>query len=251
MSAEHEELENSVAAYVLGATDPEDQERLAAHLEACASCREIAARLAPGVSSLALEPEPIKPPGRLEERVVAAAAAARSTTTAQQQPTRLFVLPGPPRVRFRFPGVRAGLAAAAVILFAAGATVGLGVDRWGQLRPSAPPSGVEVQRYQLAGNGPMAGVQAKAVYLRRESLTLVDFKYLPQPGPDRIYQLWLITDHGKPLPAGVFAPESDGSKVVLVDRNLNGIKALAVTAEPAPNGSPSPSQTPQLTGSIA
>jgi hypothetical protein len=38
---------------------------------------------------------------------------------------------------------------------------------------------------------------------------------------------------------------------VLVDRSLNGIKALAVTTEPAPNGSQSPSQTPQLMGSIA
>jgi hypothetical protein len=38
---------------------------------------------------------------------------------------------------------------------------------------------------------------------------------------------------------------------MLVDHTLIGIKALAVTAEPAPNGSAAPSQTPQLTASIA
>ncbi len=251
MSAEHEELENSIVAYLLGSADAEDLDRLRAHLEACASCREMAARLAPGVSSLALEPEPIKPPARLEERVIAAAAAARATTTPPPQRTRLFVLPRPPHVRVRFPRLRTGLAIAAVLLFAAGAASGLGAEHWGPWKPGGQPSVAEVQHYRLAGSGPMAGVQANAVYLRRDNLTLVDFKYLPQPAPDRIYQLWLIGDNGKPLSAGVFAPESDGSKVVLVDRNLHGIKALAVTAEPAPNGSPAPSQTPQLTGSIA
>ncbi|MBJ7598689.1 MAG: hypothetical protein DLM67_12775 [Candidatus Nephthysia bennettiae] len=252
MTAEHEELENSLAAFVLGAIDPEEQDRLEAHLEACAGCRELAARLAPAASALPLAPEPISPPGRLEERVLAAAAAAARGTTAPQVPrTRRFLLPAPPHVRFRFPGLRAGLAAAAVLLFAAGAAVGFSVDHWGPLRPSAQPSRSEVQRYQLAGSGPMAGVQANAIYLRRDSLTLVDFKYLPAPGKDQIYELWLIRDDGKPLPAGVFAPESDGSKVVLVDRNLKGIKALTVTVEPAPNGSLTPSQTPRLSGAIA
>ncbi len=84
MSAEHAELENSVAAYALGAANPEDQDRLAAHLVTCAGCREMVARLAPGISSLALEPELIKPPRRLEERVIAAAAAAGGPTAPQE-----------------------------------------------------------------------------------------------------------------------------------------------------------------------
>jgi anti-sigma-K factor RskA len=249
MSAEHEELENSVAAYVLGSADPQDEDRLRAHIDACASCREMAARLAPGVSALSLEPEPIKPPVRLEERLLTAATAVRGTAAPPQR-RRLFALAGPPRLRFRAPGLRAGLAAAAVLLFAVGATAGVGVDRLALLKPAGSPTTAEVQRYQLAGSGRMAGVQAHAMYLKRDGLTLIDFRYLPQPDQGHVYQLWLITDDGKPISAAVFAPESDGSKVVLVDRNLNGIKALAMTAEPAPNGSPIPSQTPQLEGRI-
>jgi anti-sigma-K factor RskA len=251
MSAEHEELENSVAAYLLGSADPEDQDRLHAHLEGCASCRELTARLAPGVSALSLEPEPIKPPARLEERLMAAATAVRGTTAPLPQRTRLFALPGPPHIRFRFPGLRAGLPAAAVLLLAAGAAGGVAIDRLGPLKAGGQPSTAEVQRYQLTGSGPMAGVRGSAVYLKGDSLTLVDFRSLPEPGRDHIYQLWLITDDGRPLPAAVFAPDPDGSKVVLVDRNLKGIKALAVTVEPAPNGSATPSQTPQLEGRIA
>jgi anti-sigma-K factor RskA len=96
----------------------------------------------------------------------------------------------------------------------------------------------------------MAGVQANAVYLKRDSLTLVDFRYMPAPAPGQLYEIWLITADGRAVPAGVFSPESDGSKVVLVDRNLEGIKMVAVTSEPAPNGSPAPSQAPQLAGRI-
>jgi anti-sigma-K factor RskA len=251
MSVEHEELENSIAAYMLGSADPEDHDLLEAHLEGCASCRELAARLAPAVSALSLEPEPIKPPRRLEERVVAAAAAAGGPAPTHPRSARRILLPPARWVRVRFPGPRAAAAAAAVLLFAAGAGAGFVVDRQGAREhpPQAPAA--EVQRYQLVGTGSMAGVKANAVYLKRDNLALVDFKYLPQPGAARIYELWLITDDGKALPVGVFAPESDGSKVVLVDRSLNGIKALAVTTEPAPNGSQSPSQTPQLMGSIA
>jgi anti-sigma-K factor RskA len=251
MSAEHEELENSIAAYMLGSADPEDRDLLEAHLEGCSSCRELAARLAPAVSALPLEPEPIKPPRRLEERVVAAASAAGGPAKTRPRSAPRILLPPAPWVPVRFPGRRAAVVAAVVLLFAAGAGAGFVVDRQGvRGRPPQPPA-AEVQRYQLVGSGTMAGVQANALYLKRENLALVDFKNLPQPAADRIYELWLITDDGKALPVGVFAPESDGSKVVLVDRNLNGIKALAVTAEPSPNGSPTPSQTPQLTGSIA
>ena len=251
MSVDHEELENSVAAYVLGSADPEEEDRLRAHLEACASCRELAARLAPAVSSLPLEPEPVKPPRRLEDRVVAAAAATRGASGPMPRSIRRVRLPGPPRVRVPFSTMRAGLAAAAVLLFAAGAAAGLSLDRLGAQRPSPPPPAADVQRYHLAGSGPMAGVQANAVYLKADSLTLVDFKYMPAPPPGQVYELWLIMGDGRAVPAGVFSPESDGSKVVLVDRNLEGVKLVAVTSEPAPSGSQAPSQAPQLTGRVA
>jgi anti-sigma-K factor RskA len=250
MSAEHEELESSVAAFVLGSMDPEEQERIRAHLDGCASCRELASRLAPGVSALALDPDPVKPPSRLEERLVAAATSARGSATPPPQRARRFVLGGAPRLRFPSPDLRAGLAAAAVVLLAVGAAAGVGLDRSGVLGPGAPPSTTEVQRYRLVGTGQMAGVQAQALSFQRDNLTLVDFKRMPAPDQGRLYQLWVITQDGKPVSAGVFSPDSDGSKVLLVDRDLHGVKALAVTSEPAPDGSPVPSQTPQIEGRI-
>ena len=250
MLAEHEELENSVAAYLLGSLELEEQDQMEAHLRGCASCRQLLGRLAPGIAALPLEPEPVKPPVRLEDRLVAAASAAGPDPAPRPRRSRLSVLPRRPRVRFGVPAGRAGLAAAAVLLFAAGAALGSAVDRWGPLPPGARSSSSEVQRYQLTGHGSMTGVQASAVYLKRDGLTLVDFKYLPRPGQDQVYELWLIGADGKPLPGGVFSPDSDGSKVVFLDRDLSDVRALAVTLEPGPNGSATPSQPPQLSGAI-
>lgn len=251
MSAEHEELENSVAAYVLGSAESEDEDRLLAHLEGCVSCRELVARLAPATSSLALEPEPAKPPVRLEARLIAAATAVRAGSVPPQRRPRRFVLSGPSLSRLRLPGVQVGLAAAAVLLFALGGVAGVGLDRLGLVKPAGQPQTQEVHRYQLSGTGPMAGVSATALYLKQDGRTVVDFRHLPGPGQDRVYELWLISDDGRALPAGVFTPGSDGSRVVVVDRSLSGIKAVAVTNEPGPNGSQTPSQDPQLKGSVA
>jgi anti-sigma-K factor RskA len=251
MSVEHDELESSVAAYVLGAADADDRDRLRAHLEACAGCRELAARLARGVSALALEPEPVQPPKRLEERILAAAAAARGK--AEPPPQRMpRIVVGRPRVRFRLPGLRGVLAAAAAILvFAAGTAAGLTLDRWGPVRPGSQPATAQVQRYQFTGTGPMAGVQGSAIYLKQDNVTLVDLKNMPPVDRTHVYELWLITNDGRPLPAGVFTPATDGSRIAVLDRGLKGIRSLAVTTEPAPDGSTTPSQTPQLAAQVS
>jgi anti-sigma-K factor RskA len=96
----------------------------------------------------------------------------------------------------------------------------------------------------------MAGVQGSAVYLKKDGVTLVEFKSLPALDRDRVYELWLVTDDGKPVPAGVFTPGPDGSKVVVVDRSLKGIKALAVSVEPGPDGSLTPSRAPELAAQV-
>src|SRR6266851_5678111 len=218
MSVEHEELESSVAAYVLGAADAEDRDRLRAHLEACAGCRELAARLARGVSALALEPEPVPPPKRLEERILAAAAAARGKAEPPPQRTPRIVV-GRPRVRFRLPGLRGGLAAAAAVLvFAVGAAAALSLEHWSPFRPGTQPATAEIQRYHFTGTGLMAGVKGSAIYLKQDNVTLVDLKNMPPVDRTHVYELWLITDDGKPLAAGVFTPATDGSRIVVVDR---------------------------------
>ena len=60
----------------------------------------------------------------------------------------------------------------------------------------------------------------------------------------------LITPGGHPDAAGVFVPDTTGSKLVLVNMPLKGYSQMAVTTEDAPDGSTAPSQQPQLYGSL-
>src|SRR5439155_653935 len=70
-------------------------------------------------------------------------------------------------------------------------------------------------------------------------------------GGGRVYEVWLIPRQGNPVPAAVFVPDSNGSRVVLVNQSLKGYTLMAVTNEAGPDGAQAPTQPPQLYGSIA
>src|SRR5260370_829330 len=78
--SDHEELEGTVAAWVLGALDANDAESIRVHVEGCATCRQTAARFRRAADSLPLEVEEVVPPARLRERILIAAPAAPSST---------------------------------------------------------------------------------------------------------------------------------------------------------------------------
>src|SRR5437899_11326870 len=80
---EHDdELESSVAAWVLGALEPEEAAAIGSHVEACPICRGVASRLRRVVGALPLAVEGVAPPARLRGGVPAAAAASRSRARA-------------------------------------------------------------------------------------------------------------------------------------------------------------------------
>ncbi len=106
-------------------------------------------------------------------------------------------------------------------------------------------------QYRLTGTGSMSGASGQAIVLPDNGSTLINFQGLPQLGSNRVYEVWLIPKQGAPVAAGVFSPETDGSKVTLITRRLGGFKAIAVTVEPGPTGSPQPTQQPELSGSVA
>jgi anti-sigma-K factor RskA len=248
--SDHEELEYSVAAWVLGALDPEEAESIRSHVEACPTCREVSARLRRVVGALPLVVEEVTPPPRLRERVLAAAAASRrpAETARAVRPVRR---PAPtPR-----PSLLAALgrripvyAVAAVVAVALliGVLVGVVASRGPQ-----PPAPSPVARFVLTGHQDMEGVRANVIDLKADGLALVDFRGLPQPGSGRVYELWLIPKGGNPEPEAVFVPDTNGAKVVLVNRSLAGYAVMAVTNEPGPEGSAAPTQQPQLYGNVA
>jgi anti-sigma-K factor RskA len=241
---EHSEMEDSVAAYVLGALDPEEASRVEAHLQGCAGCREIAARLARVVSVIPLAGEASRPPERLRARILAAVTAEPSP--AAPPPRRRFpVVPLPviQRLPSRLPSWAAAALVAALVAFALGAGIG---SRLGHV--TSPATATEST---ISGAGELAGAQARVISLKQEGVVFVEFSGLPQLGSARVYELWLISPGAAPQPAGVFRPDPDGSKVLVLSRNFKGQVVMAVTREPGPGGSPAPTEQPSMSGSVA
>jgi anti-sigma-K factor RskA len=137
-------------------------------------------------------------------------------------------------------------AAAAAVLFAlligvvAGDVIGRGAP--------TPPS---VARSVLVGHQALASAKATVINLRSDGVALVDFTGLPQLDPGKVYEVWLITPSGRADPAGVFVPDSNGSKVVLIGQPIAGYTEMAVTSEVGPAGTLAPTQQPELYGNLA
>src|SRR5260370_36782202 len=89
--SDHEELESSVAAWVLGALEPDEAASVRVHVEGCATCQQTAARLRRAAAALPLEVDEISPPERLRERAYVAAAAARASTVPTAPPRQRAV----------------------------------------------------------------------------------------------------------------------------------------------------------------
>jgi hypothetical protein len=246
--SDHEELESNVAAWVLGALDRKEAEVVRAHVEGCASCRETTARLQRAVTALPLVVEEVPAPARLRERILAAAAASTGPAVAPSR-VRKKITPAAQRGVFAplFSRLPAYAAAAAVVVAVVGGLVaGDLVGRGGQ---TTPPS--QVARFTMSGHDSLAGAKATVIDLKGDGLALVDFSGLPAVGQGRVYEVWLITSGGRADPAAVFVPDSNGSKVVLVNRALQGYTLMAITNEVGPDGTQAPTQKPQLYGSVA
>lgn len=244
--SDHPELENAVAAYVLGAADPEEMESVRTHLAGCDSCRAVAARLQRAVDELPLAVELGAPPARLKTSLLAAVVASprrQAPPPAAALPVRR---PKPPRHGPAFGWLRLRPATVAIAALAV-LVVGLGGwNLWlaGQLSQSRH----QVAQETLTGTGPMSSAQAKVVDLRDQGVALVSFSHLPPLASGRVYELWLIPPGGAPEAAAVFQPDSDGGKTLVVGKDLRRYKLIAVTVEAGPEGAPAPTQTPSLAG---
>lgn len=248
--SDHEELQNSVACWVLGVLEADEVETVRAHIEACASCPELVKRLSRAVHALPLAVDEVAPSAGLRERILAAAAASPRLALVPARPVDRTRLPATkprrfnPRIFERIPTYAA--AAAVVLALAVGAVAGeLAAQR------HATPAPSQVARFTLTGHAVLAGATATVIDLKTDGVTLVDFNGLPPPPAGKVYELWLITSNSRADPAAVFVPDSNGGKVVVVNRSLAGYAVMAVTIEQGPDGSKLPSQQPEMSGTLA
>jgi len=247
--SDHEEMENMIAAWVLGATDPEESKEIARHVDGCDTCRATAARLRRIAEAIPLAVAEVEPPSGLRQRILSAAISAGTAPAPARVESPARVIPlRRARVNLR-PAGRVPLSAVAamvVVALAAGLVIG---DLANRTAPSVATN--QVAKFNLAGHDSMAGARASVVDLKSDGIAFVDFSGLPALAPGKVYELWLIGGASRVDAAGVFVPDSNGNKIVVVSRPLTGYTTMAVTTEQGPDGVTAPTQQPQLAGSIA
>lgn len=229
----HDEVREAIPGYALHALALEEARDVEAHLATCEECRrelavfqEVTASLAAGVSTQ-------EPPAGLRGRVLDAVRAR-------------------PHTRPRWAIALA--AAAAVVVVALGGIV-LSLER--QLAALTARAESEAQALAL-----LASPTARIVTLSGSSAGSVRFVFDPtsgrgaliaagleDPGPDLVYQLWLVAGTG-PQSAGVFRPAPAAPVIVAVGADFPRYQAVAISVEHGPRGAARPSAAPILVGRL-
>lgn len=240
---DHEQLEQAVAAYALGALDQagraEVERRLLEHLAGCASCRELFNDLREVTADLALAAAPRAVRPEVDERILDGIRERR---------------PGAER-----PGTRSQRRSAfgrVAVAAAAAALVGLGA--WNvQLasrvndatrRADSVASALSLMGSPDARATTLTGKSGTLVFVSRPSEAVLVGHDVPAPSKGNVLQLWLMRA-GIPTSAGAFRP-TGGVVVLRVLLEAGSFDAVAVTIERAPWAS-RPTRPPIYSASIS
>jgi anti-sigma-K factor RskA len=254
-------------AFELALTDPATAAALAPELEAMRASVSLLGAAQPAAPPPALR-------HRLQERIRSEAAATHPSVPVSPAPTRpaappLAVVQGGGRPSRALP---IGLALA----FAASALLALNLQRevralrqqaadqlaaTTQLQQQLAQRDATLRTLTDAGNSLLlvrlapntaAGPSLQLFWNVKNGHAVIHAAGLRPLASDRTYQLWMIRD-GKPVSVALFRPDSSGTQLlgdVAVPNATAGIAAFAVTEEPA-GGSPQPTMTPFLVGTVS
>lgn len=218
------ECGGDVAAYVLGALDPDEVEAFRKHLDSCVVCRDEVAALREAAEVLPMAAPQHPAPRGLRRRVLAEVRAdARAAPRRRRIRRPLMMLSRP---------VLAGGTALVVGLAAIGGVELASSGGSGAARVVAATVGHAELR--------LAGGRAELIVHR-----------LPLPRADRIYEVWLKRPGHAPAPtSALFSVTSSGDGDVAVPGNLHGVNEVMVTEEPS-GGSLVPTSQPVVVARLS
>lgn len=231
------EMRDLLGAFALGAVDAEEAAAVRAFLAHDAEAREELAELMAGVDVLALSVEPLEPPAGLRDRLAASLLAEDPPVPAAMPQvvappiaaaTRQEIIRPP--ASFWSRAAPWAAAAAALLLLSAGLLF------WNLQLRNQLASVPRAETVALAPTDAAPGASGEVRYLPDDQLFVVDVRDLPPLPEGQVYEVWLIGAEG-PVPAGVFDQSTDQHAIV-ADRSL--FDTLAITAEPGPLGTESP-----------
>jgi anti-sigma-K factor RskA len=221
--ADHTRRTDDVAAYALGALEPEEAAELERHLEGCAECRAELRWLQPAVDLLPEKVERVDAPGGLRARIVEQVreeAAGASADSPRRTP-----FGGRRWLQGRRPVAVAGLVAL-MLAAVAGYAIRGGDSAGGGATTVA------------VGEAP--AVTAKLV-TEGDSATLKLANVEAMPG-DSVLEAWVQRDGEVERAGGLFVPDHAGQATAMIS-DMNGVEAVMVTREPR-GGSEAPTSVP-------
>ena len=241
---EHEQLEEAIAAFALGADDASvgvTQRALLEHLAGCESCRSLFKEMREVAADLALAPSPEAVPAEVEERIFEAIRGRRPAVASV----------GRARGRSWFARVGVVAVAAAIVgLFAWNLQLASRV-RSTRDSSSTLASALSVLGSPDSHSAALTGIRGRLVFVYRPGEAFLIGENLEPLPSGKVLQLWLMRA-GVPTDAGVFTPR-DGVLVGYVSQSLptySQFDTVAVTLERGPHGARSPTSAPIYSGSI-
>ena len=225
----HTEQAESIGAYALGALPALEAQVFERHLMACELCQDELRRLTEAVEALPRSVPPHEPPASLRASLM-------EQVRAEAAPP-----PAPARERWRFslPRLRPAMAWAAAAVLIAAVCAGYGVSQLGGDDDGGRTLQAQVDMQRLPQGSATLSVpedDASGSVLRVEGL--------PDPGDERVYQVWVERD-GEVEPASIFDVDGSGAGAAAVPEPLDDVTAVMVTREPR-GGSDQPTEAPVL-----
>jgi anti-sigma-K factor RskA len=233
----HDRWREDVAAYLLGALEPEQAVALERHAEDCERCRRELRWLTPAVDALPENVEPVAPPPQLRSRLLAEVRA--DAVEADRAGEAGFWGRAAARLRGLGSGPMglrpaAGIAALMLVVAAvAGYAIGGGIGAGSEAGEGASTV--------AAGKAP--GITAKMIDEGDSgTLRLANVQQLPN---DRVLEAWVQRD-GKVEPVrALFVPDQEGRASTQLPA-MDGVEVVMVTTEPV-GGSDTPTGEPLIT----
>ncbi len=239
MNYSEEHLRELLAAYALGALEPEEREQVEAYLARSAEARRELADLMEAAAALGAAFPQISPPLPLRDRLLAQIRAERRQAGRTRERAGLW------------PAAFAVAASLAIILGGLAYTWRLRVvaleDRLArQEQVVALLTNPAARAATLQGTAPG---RVRLIYdpLGRQGALLVSD--LQDPGAGFVYQLWLIAD-GQADSAGVFRPVPGRPLILPLIADFARYQMVAVTVERGPSGVQRSANPPVLTARL-
>jgi anti-sigma-K factor RskA len=237
----HERWSEDVAAYMLGALEPEAAAVLERHAEDCERCRRELRWLAPAVAALPETVARVEPPPQLRTRLLAEVQAdARAEGRVDTEEASAHGLFG--RAGGWLRGLGSGpMGLRPVVGFAAAVLVVVAVAGYAIGGGIGDGSGGEGTSTLLYGKAP--GVTAKMIdHGDGGELHLANVRQLPD---DRVLEAWVQREGEVEPVEALFVPDRNGrASTELPD--MEGVEAVMVTKEPR-GGSEAPTSSPIVT----